>query len=145
MADTVTTRTLRDTPRQLVVQLTGISDGTGEAAVTKVDKSTFLAAPVGTAAAAEPASLDIDRIDYAITGFPYVKLLWDHTTDDGAIVLPAGAAELHFDDPMGDGASAPVLTDPRSTGGTGDILLTSPAAATNGVYLIVLYLRKQPS
>lgn len=141
MADTVTTRTLKNTTSRLVVQLTGISDGTGEAAVTKVDKSTFVASD-----GAEPASLDIERIDYVITGFPYVKLLWDHTTDDGAIVLPAGAAELHFDDKVGgeDYAAQPILSDPRSAGGTGDVLLTSPASATNGVYLIVLYMRKQP-
>lgn len=137
MADTATTRTLLDTSTRLIVQLSGISDGTGESAVTKVDKSTFTANDN-----AEPASLDIERIDYVVAGFPYVKILWDHTADDQAIVLPAGAAELHFDDVVS--AAQPILTDPRSTGGTGDILLTSPAAATNGVYSIFLYLRKAP-
>lgn len=137
MADAVSTRTLVNTSTRLIVQLNSISDGTGEAAITKVDKSAFLAND-----GVEPASLEIERIDYVITGFPYVKLLWDHTTDDQAIVLPAGAAELHFDDVVS--AAQPVVADPRSTGGTGDILLTSPAAATNGVYLIILYLRKAP-
>lgn len=137
MADTATTRTLLNTSTRAVVYLSGISDGTGESAVTKVDKSTFIAND-----GVEPASLDIERIDYVVTGFPYVKLLWDHTTDDQAVILPAGAAELHFDDVVS--AAQPVLTDPRATGGTGDILLTSPASATNGVYSIFLYLRKAP-
>lgn len=141
MADVATTRTLKDGRSRLVVQLTGKSDGTGESAITKVDKSTFLATD-----GAEPASLDIERIDYVISGYAHVELLWDHTTDDSAIVLPTGAAELHFDDRLGgeDYVASPLLTDPRSAGGTGDLLLTSASGATTGRYSIFVYMRKQP-
>lgn len=140
MPDTVAVRTLKETPSRLVVQLTGVSDGTGESAVLKVDKSAFLATD-----GAEPASLDIERIDWVVAGYPHIQLLWDHTADDQAVVLPAGAAELHYNDTLpGDRGGPPTLADPRSAGGTGDILLTSPATATTGRYLIVLYLLKSP-
>ena len=40
MADTVSTRILEQGERNLVVQLTNLSDGTGETGVVKVDAST---------------------------------------------------------------------------------------------------------
>ena len=39
MADAVSTTTIEDGERQLVVQLTNLSDSTGEAKVTKIDVS----------------------------------------------------------------------------------------------------------
>ncbi len=39
MADAVSTTTIQDGERQLVVQLTNLSDSTGEAKVTKIDVS----------------------------------------------------------------------------------------------------------
>ena len=45
MADAVTSQTLADGPRNVVMKFTNVSDGTGEAAVTKVDVSALAGAP----------------------------------------------------------------------------------------------------
>lgn len=142
MADAVSTRTLVDSGRQTVVHLTCISDATGEAAVVKVDKSAIAAAMD----AAEADALDIEAVRWNIQGFTSVRILWDHTTDDVALVLSGNG----YEDFIGPGSErdisvAPLLTDPRSAGGTGDILLTSIGAAANATYDITLWLRKATS
>jgi len=143
MADTIKNHVLSDSDERYAVHLTGVSDGTGESAVIKVDKSTLLALPYGTAAAAEPVSLDIEQIRWAIQGFSYIKLHWDHTTDDTAMLLCGSG----YDDFRGEGGmlgnrTPRGLADPRSSGDTGDLLLTSVGAASGATYDITLWLRK---
>jgi hypothetical protein len=137
MADTVTVRTLHDSKRQIVVLMTNVSDSTGETAITKVDKSALV-----SASGIEPVSLDIERVYASVSGFTHVQLLWDHNTDDQAIILPTGSSVFEFDDKLDD-ARAPILSDPRSTGGTGDVLLTTAGASATARYTIELWLRKQ--
>lgn len=136
MADAVTTNTITNGYDKLCVHLTNISDGTGESAVVKVDKSTFLARD-----GAEPASMDIEQIRWNIQGFTSVRLLWDHTTDDVAMLLNGNG----YEDFRGDTERAPKgLADPRSSGGTGDILLTTAGAVSGATYDITLWLKKSP-
>ena len=90
MADAVTTNVVSQTPDRYFVHLTNISDGTGESAVKKVDKSTLTAED-----GAEPASLDIEEVWWSVGGFSSVRLLWDHTTDDVALAL-AGSGYMDF-------------------------------------------------
>lgn len=140
MADTVTSNVIANTRTRYVVHLTNVSDGTGEAAVIKVDKSTLVASD-----GAEPASLDIERVDYCVNGMA-VTLAWDHTTDDTALVL-AGNGGIDFRGvgvvPDLDGGVGN-LRDPRSAGGTGDLLLTTTGHTAGDTYDITLWLRKQP-
>ncbi len=122
----------------MMVHLTNVSDGTGESAVIKVDKSAYLASD-----GAEPASLDIEQVRWNIQGFTFVKILWDHTTDDTALVLSGSG----YDDFRGErgvaGTKTPKgLADPRSAGGAGDLLLTTQGAAANASYDITLWVRK---
>jgi hypothetical protein len=150
MADAVTVKTLVDNADQIVVHLTCISDASGEAAVQKIDKSAIAAAQqyknpsTGVVTAAtEAASLDLSWIRWNIQGFTSVKLLWDHTTDDVMVVL-SGAG---YEDFMGPGdargtATLPCLVDPRSAGGTGDVLLTSTGASATATYDITAGFRK---
>lgn len=135
MADAVTSIVLSNGQVYYGIHLTNISDGTGESAVVKVDKSTLLASD-----GAEPASLDIVSARWAIQGFTSVRILWDHTTDDTALALSGSG----YDDFTGfDADSTPKgLADPRSSGGTGDILLTTAGAAANATYDITLWLKK---
>jgi len=63
MADAVTTNTIFSGTKRLVERYTNISDGTGEAAVIKVDKSTLIG-PDGT----EPAKIVIEKIEYVCDG-----------------------------------------------------------------------------
>ena|SRR3990167_1915364 len=130
MVDTVDSIVIYSSPRRYVVRLTNISDGTGESAVAKVDKST-LTGPDGT----EPGRLMVERIEYDCGGMQ-VRLFWDHDTDDELAVL-SGAGFLDFTD----GGKYAGLVDPNSAGGTGDILLTTNAHTAGDAYQITLFLR----
>ena len=140
MADAVTTNVILNSRKHYVVHLTNIGDGTGESAVIKVDKSTLLASD-----AAEPASLDIMQARWNIQGFTSVRILWDHTTDDVALVM-TGSVYDDFTQLINDTVfrNTPGLADPRSAGATGDILLTTNGGASGSTYDITLWLFKNP-
>lgn len=141
MADAVTARVIANTASRYIVHLTNISDGTGEAAVIKADKSTLLATD-----GAEPASLDIEQVRWNIQGMTSVRILWDHTTDDLALVL-SGSGYDDFRVPNGapERLNVGALADPRSSGDTGDILLTTNGHVSGGSYDITLVLFKNPN
>lgn len=127
MADAVASQTLHDGKRNAIIKLTNVSDGTGESAVTKVDVSALSGAPT---------SVRIDKIDFSTTGMS-VNLLWDADTDVVAYTLPADFAEdVEFCDVGG-------LTNPKATGWTGDIKLSTLGHSANDTYSIVLHLKKK--
>jgi len=140
MADTVAVHKLAETATHYVVHLTNISDGTGEAAVAKVDKSTLLASD-----GAEPASLDIEKVIWNCDGMA-ARILWDHTTDSFAFALSgSGAMDFRSGEHGLNTVPAPgLLADPRAAGDTGDILLTTTGHTAGDTYNIILVLRKQP-
>lgn len=141
MADTVKTIVILQTPTHYVVNLKNISDGTGESAVVKVDKSTLTNATDD----AEAGSLDIERAEWSCEGMQ-ARLYWDHTTDDLALIC-AGNGRADFKGKLGDVPglmSTPGLKDPRSVGATGDILLTTVGHSSGDTYDITLWLRKNP-
>lgn len=127
MADTVTTQMIRSTPHKLALVLTGISDGTGETNVVKIDKSALT-----DANGSEPHHLVIDAVEYAINGMA-VKLSFDHTADDTALVL-SGTGNMYFESLGG-------LHDPVSSGGTGDLLLSTLGHSSGDTYTLMLQLR----
>lgn len=129
MTDTVTTRVLANDLNYSLL-LTSLGDGTGEAAVVKADIS-GLTGPDG----AVPSSLRIDRVRWTINGFEYVKIAWDATADDTALILGVGEGELDLRDVGG-------LRDPGSTGATGDVVLTTPAGSAGDSYTIILEMTK---
>lgn len=150
MADAVTTNVIKNSATHYIVHLTNISDGTGESAVIKVDKSALLASD-----GAEPASLDIDQVRWSVQGFASVRILWDHTTDDVALVLAGNGYDtfrhISGNDVLpvnsfanGSTDNSEGLLDPRSAGGTGDILLTTNGGSSSSSYDITLWLRKNP-
>lgn len=125
MADSVDTIVKHSSGSYHAVRLTNISDGTGESAVIKIDKSTLLDTKGN-----EPIALDLLEITWSVFGANHVKLLWDHTTDDEIVMLSGnGYREYGRDGP---------LKDPRSAGGTGDVLLTTSGMVANGGYTIDL-------
>lgn len=130
MTDTVTTQVLNNGPRNYVVRLLSQSDGTGESAVTKVDIST-LVGPDGKNA---PTTLAIEKAEWSIQGMSAVRLLFDATTDDEAMNLTGnGYADFHGSN----------INDPKSTGTTGDIKVTTVGAISGGTYDITLHLKKK--
>lgn len=134
MADAVTTNVLFNGNWKYAVRLTNRSDSTGETLVTKVDIST-LVGPNG-----KPVDYTgIIEIQWTIEGFTSVQLYWDHTTDDTIDILaPPNGYRTYRD-------TTP-LWDPRSAGGTGDILLSTFGAAANATYdiTLILALRNNP-
>lgn len=116
-----------------VIHMVGVID-TAETDVAKVDISTYTT-PLG----ATPTYTVIDKIEYSVGGAGYVLLEWDGDTDDEIAVLTGQGCI--------DWTSFGGKVDPRTAGGTGDILLTTAGtaaaiSATNIVtYDIVLYLR----
>lgn len=124
MADAVTQQTLVDGERNVVMKFTNVSDGTGEAAVLKVDVSTLSGAP---------SRVRIDRVDYDISGMA-VNILWDATADATGLVL-AGHGTLDFSCFGG-------LQNDAGAGVTGDILFTTIGHSANDTYSIVLHMKK---
>jgi len=131
MADRVDSRVMEDGPRNFIVRLTNVSDDTGESAVTKVDASAHMGPDQKPGLA--PVSFVVESIDYSIQGFTNVELFFDADTDDELAVL-AGQGYIPY---------YPGLADPRSTGFTGDIKLTTRGAVSGASYTITLTLRKK--
>lgn len=131
MADTVTTKTIFESKRKLVVQLTNRSDGTGESNVVKVDKSTFTGLN-----GSEPSKLTVEKIMYDVSSMR-VMLTWDQTTDEVLAILQGdGCMDWHKRGKHARNVGV-------ETGGTGDILLTTANQSAGDGYNITLYLCKK--
>lgn len=124
MADAVSSQTIIDGARNVVMKFTNLSDGTGESAVLKVDVSALSGAP---------SAVDIRRVHYNVNGM-VVTMLWDATTDVRILEL-SGYGTLDFSDFGG-------LPNNAGTGVTGDILFTTTGAALSDSYSIVLEMVK---
>lgn len=133
MANVTDVATLYNGRRKKVFRLQGAID-TAESDVTKITIGNFT-----TAVGATATYSIIDRIDYVISQNGYVLLEWDHTTDDEIAIL-TGQGFIDWRDKGG-------FVDPKTTGGTGNILLstvglTAAISATNIVsYDITITLR----
>lgn len=141
MADAVTKTVLVDDAYFYAIILSSVSDGTGESAVVKADKSAIAVASDG----AEAASLDLIYAKWSCVGMQ-VKLLWDHNTDDLAMILDNQGEENFSAPSAGTGGrfSGRKLADPRSTGGTGDVLLTTVGHSSGDTYYMKLVFSKNP-
>ena len=132
MADAVTSTTLMDSDRVAIIQLTSTSDGTGEAAVKKVDVSALSDSSTGQAC----TGVRLARIVYSTFGMS-VKLLWDATTDTICWDLNADyTTDEDFTEFGG------VRNTAAASGKTGDIMLTTTGHSDGDSYVIVLTLYK---
>jgi|TARA_Y100000004_G_C8873650_1_gene394447 hypothetical protein len=136
MADTVSSTTILDGDKDFIVQLTNVSDSTGESAVTKVDVSGLTARKSDGAAC---TGVKLFRVYYSILGFTKIGLLWDATTDTLCMELnPSADGVLDFS-PFGG------LQNTAGSGKTGDINLTTTGASSGDSYMIVLHCIKSYS
>lgn len=126
MADAVASQTLHDGPRNCVMKFTNISDGTGEAAVLKVDVS-----GLGSA----PDQVKIMKIHYTTSGMS-VRILWDATADVVAWILPAD------DTGCLDFTSFGGLSNDGGAGVTGDVMFTTVGHTAADTYAVVLEMVK---
>ena len=133
MADAVTATTVNDGPKEAIIYCTNTSDGTGEAAVTKVDLSALSSLQDGTAC----TGVRIQKIIFSTVGMG-VKILWDATTDVIAAELPADYSDtLDYSDMSG-------LPNVAASGGnTGDIQFTTIGHTSGDTYSVVLHCLKQ--
>lgn len=126
MADTVTSQTLHDGNRNVVMKFTNASDGSGETTVKKVDVSALTPAP---------SKVRIMRIHYTTDGMG-VNVIWDADTNVLAAAIPANASDtLDFTCFGG-------LINNAGTGVTGDILFSTTNAASGDGYMVVLEMVK---
>lgn len=128
--DTVSTQIIENSLRNLIVNFTNLSDGTGESNIVKIDAS---------ALGISITSVKVRKIEYNVTGGGvYVK--WDATTDSPIAYL-SGYGCLDWTDTQG-------IINPATTGNTGDILFSTSgfiaAGASNAAsgYTITMYLIK---
>lgn len=127
MADTVDVTTVFAGNYRRVVHMTNESDGTGESGVAKVDISALTDSNGNTC-----TYTAVDLIEYAVKG-GYVTLEWNATTSDEIAVL-SGNGLIDWRDIGG-------KVDPQSSGGTGDIQVTTDAFADGSSYDITLHFR----
>ena len=132
MADAVTSTTLMDSDRVAIIQLTNTSDGTGEAAVKKIDVSALSDSSTGQAC----TGVRLAKIVYSTFGMS-VKLLWDATADTICWDLNADyTTDEDFTEFGG------VRNTAAASGKTGDIMLTTTGHSDGDSYVIVLTLYK---
>jgi hypothetical protein len=129
MPDAVTSQTLFNGSRRLVVKLTNTSDGTGESGAVKVDVSAIPA----DARFGSVSEVKVNKITYDITGMT-VSLLWDATTDVVFATL-SGNGCIDMTDKGG-------IKNNSGDGKTGDILLTTTGHTSGDTYTIILEMVK---
>ncbi len=128
MVDTVDTKVISATKRKYAARFYNYSDGTGETTVTKLDISTITGLTGGPV-----LYTVIDEIKWDVQGFSSVRLWWDHTTDDEIAVL-SGQGIVNYHGLGG-------LVDPQTSGGTGDILLSTAGTTAGSSYDITIVFR----
>jgi len=123
---------LMDSDRVAIIQLTNTSDGTGEAAVKKIDVSALSDSSTGQAC----TGVRLAKIVYSTFGMS-VKLLWDATTDTICWDLNADyTTDEDFTEFGG------IRNTAASGGKTGDIMLTTTGHSDGDSYVIVLTVYK---
>ena len=132
MADAVTSQTIQDGERNLVMKFTNVSDGTGESAVKKVDVSALATNSKGQTC----TKVKIQRIYWATVGMS-VKLDFEATSNVLLIGLPADSTgDEYYDSFTG-------IPNNAGSGVTGDIDLTTTGHSSGDSYMIILEMIKE--
>ena len=132
MADVVSSRKLHDAERNVVYQFTNRSDGSGEAAVKKVNVSALNPNSNGQAC----SQVRIMQIWFSTVGMS-VELLWDATTDDLAWAMQENLVDSF------DFRNVGGLKNPESSGFSGDLMLTTIGHTNTDTYNITIAMRKE--
>lgn len=135
MTDAVTSQTIVDGNKKVVMAFTNVSDGTGEADVVKVDVSELADIVSAGGHAAEPTKVKIDQIWFSTYGMA-VKLLWEASTDVLALTIPENQTG-YFDFRSFGG-----LLNNAGSGVTGDIGFTTVGHTSGDTYNIVIEMSK---
>ena len=131
MADAVTSQTLFDGDKHVVMKFTNISDGTGESAVKKVDVSALNADINGNTC----TSVAIEKIWWQCIGMK-VRMFFDATS--AAFIIELGENQSGHHDYSEFGC----LKNNAGSGKTGDIDFTTVGHSSADTYTITLKMRK---
>ena len=132
MADAVTSQTLFDGDKHVVMKFTNISDGTGESAVKKVDVSALESDIYGNTC----SSVAIEKIWWQCIGMK-VRLFFDATSDKFIIELGENQSGYHDYSEFGG-----ISNNAAASGKTGDIDFTTIGHSSADTYTIILKMRK---
>ena len=131
MADAVTSQTLFDGDKHVVMKFTNISDGTGESAVKKVDVSALESDINGNTC----TSVAIEKIWWQCIGMK-VRLFFDASSNKFIIELGENQSGYHDYSEFGG------ITNNAGSGKTGDIDFTTIGHSSADTYTIILKMRK---
>ena len=131
MADAVTSQTLFDGDKHVVMKFTNISDGTGESAVKKVDVSALESDINGNTC----TSVAIEKIWWQCIGMK-VRLFFDASSNKFIIELGENQSGYHDYSEFGG------ITNNAASGKTGDIDFTTIGHSSADTYTIILKMRK---
>ena len=131
MADAVTSQTLFDGDKHVVMKFTNISDGTGESAVKKVDVSALNADINGNTC----TSVAIEKIWWQCIGMK-VRMFFDATSD--AFIIELGENQSGYHDYSEFGG----IKNNAGAGKTGDVDFTTVGHSSADTYTIILKMRK---
>jgi hypothetical protein len=132
MADAVATQTLIDGDKNVVQKFTNISDGSGEAAVVKVDVSGLATNSRGQAC----TGVTIERIWWQCIGMK-VQIFWNASTNVFCIELGENQSGSHDYTVFGG------LTNNSGSGKNGDVLFTTIGHTSADTYTIMMSMRKE--
>ena len=131
MADAVTSQTLFDGDKHVVMKFTNISDGTGESAVKKVDVSALESDINGNTC----TSVAIEKIWWQCIGMK-VQLFFDASSDKFIIELGENQSGYHDYSEFGG------ISNNAGSGKTGDVDFTTVGHSSADTYTIILKMRK---
>jgi len=139
MADAVTSQTIEDGGKNLVMKFTNISDGTGESAVAKIDVSALNSEP---STGSSCSRVVLQRIWFSNIGMGF-KLYWNATTNVFICQAPKDWTDTwDFTD-----SSITLPGIPNNAGGgvNGDLLLTTNDHTSGDTYSIIVWANKHYS
>ena len=131
MADALTSQTLFDGDKHVVMKFTNITDVTGEPAVKKVDVSVLQSDINGNTC----TSVVIEKIWWQCIGMK-VRLFFDATSDKFIIELGENQSGYHDYSEFGG------IKNNAGSGKTGDIDFTTVGHSSADTYTIILKMRK---
>ena len=135
MADVVTSQTIEDGNRNLVMRFTNLSDGTGETGVVKVNATSQHGIVIGGNTIYPGINLKIVKVKYDIIGMA-LRIQWVSSSNTDALILNGAADHLSFKEFGG------IPVPAGLSGATGSIAFTTVGAANNSSYTVVLYMTK---
>jgi len=131
MADAVTSQTIQDGERKAVLKFTNISDGSGEAAVKKIDVSALSANSAGAAC----TEVAVAKIWWQCVGMG-VELLNDANANTLIIGLSPDSNGYHdYSDFSG-------IPNDAGAGKNGDVLFTTIGATSTDTYTVIVEVLK---